>query len=571
MAMVEVTSLETRLGEELARVDPGGGYAIDPCHLSGRVGLPGDFRVRNLDRLARQGREHCQTLARRLADSPVVGAAVAVPPNVYVRVDEEALFRCVTEAVLEQGDAYLNATWGQGGHVLISFSNPNFNKPLHLGHLRNNALGAALAALVQSRGFQVTRAATASDWGRHICQAVVAYRRWGNGETPEGTGEKSDHFVGRYYRLFHERADADASLADEASTLLLAVDAGSPAEMAVHRRLVGWAEGGVFQTHQRLGSHFDTIFLESVTRDLGPKLVTQAAADGTFGQRRDGSVFIDLDQRGLGQVTLLRRDGTSVVYTQLLGLYVARQAAVSWDWFIAVNGRQWADGHEILDAVLEALGYDWAKRQEAVLHGMVRCESRALRSREGGALNVDDLLDNVSARMSQFVGTRDGEALGTGLVKWFFLRTRPVKDIDFDEGVLWRDAYREFRMVIDGVARAERLAARSVASSIAPPAFRSAARSALLLLDAAPRVIDSAAVQRSPDEVLRYLRKLFAATEDIDGPNSEACETVFWSCLAQVARQCLAVVNIDLPFPLPTLPLLDLEAQPRPKRCISTA
>ena len=531
----------------------------------------GDFKLNLREATRSSVDDECERIAVALDALDVVERALPKAPYVYLTLDASFVAETVIEAVAREGDSYGTGP-ATGRRVLVSYSNPNLNKPLHLGHLRNNLLGAALAELLAARGDDVTRAQVVSDWGRHICQAAVAYAKWGDDEAPESVGAKSDHFVGRHYVRFHEENaglsaasygdagnDGDGAgddpakattsvLDDEAAAMLVALEAGDPDAAERNRRIVAWAEAGIEATYRRIGTRFDVVFRESEARPLARRLIDAALAQGTCLRRSDGSIYADLTAQNLGEVTLVRRDGTLVAYSQLLGSYVERFERCRFDTAVIVNGQQWSSGFAVIDTLLRLLGYDWVDRHDRVHYGMVRLAEGAMASRTGLAVHVDGFLDGIADELRRRLPPRvvaslpanDIEALAVAFVKLTFLRVPQAKPLHFDAKALWEAPYECLSLVVRGLATAEARGAATVANG-----GHGSSKRLSLLVNALPALTQRAAEHRDPSKLTRHLLDLCAAVlaeaphiPDDDGIRAAAATAI---------RRSLALLNVSLP------------------------
>ena len=349
-----------------------------------------------------------------------------------------------------------------GRTIMIEYSSPNTNKPLHLGHIRNNLLGYSVAQILAANGHNVIKANLVNDRGIHICKSMVAWLRYGNGATPESTGKKGDHLVGDYYVEFdkhykaeikeliaggmsEEEAKKQAPILLEAQEMLRKWEAKDEAVRALWEKMNGWVYDGFDVTYKTLGVDFDKVYYESQTYILGKGLVEEGLAKGIFFRKDDGSVWIDLEADGLDQKLLLRGDGTSVYMTQDLGTALQRFEQNSLNGIIYVVGNEQNYHFQVLKLILKKLGYEWSDDIFHLSYGMVELPEGKMKSREGTVVDADDLCEAMIAtarEMSQELGKLDGcseeEALaissmvGLGALKYFILKVDPKKTMLFD-------------------------------------------------------------------------------------------------------------------------------------------
>ena len=348
-----------------------------------------------------------------------------------------------------------------GRRILVEFSQPNTNKPLHLGHLRNNFLGTALSNILMEVGHDVSRVNIMNDRGIHICKSMIAYERYGKGQTPESTGMKGDHFVGHYYVLFEkvykeevarlrekvgdERARKQAPIMCAAQEMLAKWESGDKAVCALWKKMNAWVFKGFDLTYKRSGTFFDKIDYESDTYLLGKEVVKEGLRGGIFQKREDGSVWIDLRDVKLGEKLLLRGNGTTVYMTQDMGLIDSRYETYHFDKHIYVVGNEQKRHFEVLFEVMRRLGRTYEDKLYHLAYGMVDLPSGKMKSREGTSVDADNLIDQMVAMakvMTESLGKgvvfgeeqarRLYDMLGIGAIKYFLLRVNPHKRLLFN-------------------------------------------------------------------------------------------------------------------------------------------
>jgi len=346
--------------------------------------------------------------------------------------------------------------------VMIEFSSPNTNKPLHLGHIRNNLLGHSIARILQATGHRVQKVNLVNDRGIHICKSMLAWKKAGQGETPESTGKKGDHLVGDYYVRYDQlyksevqklvekglektEAEASAPALQEAREMLRKWEAGDPEVRALWNTMNGWVYEGFESTYRRMGISFDKTYYESQTYQLGRELVLKGLREGVLYQKEDGSVWANLEEEGLDHKLLLRSDGTSVYMTQDIGTAHQRYEESGFSSHIYVVGNEQNYHFQVLAIVLKKLGYPWADKLYHLSYGMVELPEGKMKSREGTVVDADDLMDEmeITARlMSEELGKLEdyGEAekrqiyqqVGMGALKYFILKVDPKKNMTFN-------------------------------------------------------------------------------------------------------------------------------------------
>ena len=299
-----------------------------------------------------------------------------------------------------------------GKTVMVEYSSPNTNKPLHLGHIRNNLLGWSVSRIMEANGHRVIKVNLVNDRGIHISKSMLAWQKWGKNETPETAEKKGDHLVGDYYVLFNEKyqqqieeltrqgilreqAEKEAPVIVEAQDMLVKWEQGDPKVMDLWKKMNGWVYKGFDQTYKRLGVSFDKIYYESNTYLLGKQLVEKGLEDGVFYRNPDGSVWCDLTENGLDQKLLLRADGTSVYMTQDLGTAVSRYNESRFDTHVYVVGNEQNYHFQVLKVILKKLGYTWSDNLFHLSYGMVELPEGKMKSREGTVVDADDLMDKM--------------------------------------------------------------------------------------------------------------------------------------------------------------------------------
>lgn len=346
--------------------------------------------------------------------------------------------------------------------VVVEYSSPNTNKPLHLGHIRNNLLGFSLSRILQAGGKNVVKVNLVNDRGIHICKSMLAWQKWGNSETPESSGLKGDHLVGKYYVIFDkyykaqikelteagtpaDEAAKKAPLIVEAQQLLQKWEARDEEIIALWSMMNGWVYEGFNQTYHTLGIEFDKTYYESQTYLLGKELVEEGVRKGVFTRRPDNSVWVDLTPDGLDEKLLLRSDGTSVYMTQDMGTATQRQSEYDPEQLIYVVGNEQEYHFQVLKLVLKHLGNVWSESIYHLSYGMVELPAGKMKSREGTVVDADDLMQEMfdtSETMVRELGKLDSfdgdeanalyRILGLGALKYFMLKVDPKKNMLFN-------------------------------------------------------------------------------------------------------------------------------------------
>ncbi|QAR30609.1 arginine--tRNA ligase [Ornithobacterium rhinotracheale] len=349
-----------------------------------------------------------------------------------------------------------------GQKLMVEYSSPNTNKPLHLGHIRNNLLGYSVAEILKAAGNEVIKTQIVNDRGIHICKSMLAWQKFGNGETPKSAHTKGDHLVGKYYVAFdqayrqemkdlvakgvsEEEAKKTAPIFLEAQEMLRKWEANDPEVRQLWATMNDWVYEGFDQTYERLGVDFDEVQHESETYLLGKDLVNQGLEKGVFFKKEDGSVWIDLTSEGLDEKLVLRADGTSVYITQDLGTAVERFKNYHIDGLTYVVGNEQDYHFKVLFLILKKLGFDWAAQLHHLSYGMVDLPDGKMKSREGTVVDADDLMNEMKQTAKDIAaeaGKLDGlteaekeelyEIIGLGALKYFILKVDPKKRIMFN-------------------------------------------------------------------------------------------------------------------------------------------
>jgi len=345
---------------------------------------------------------------------------------------------------------------------MIEYSSPNTNKPLHLGHIRNNLLGYSLSRIAGSNGYRIVKTNIVNDRGIHICKSMLAWKKWGEGVTPASSGEKGDHLVGRFYVLFDkhykeelnqlqakglskEEAEKQSTLMEEAREMLRKWEAGDEEVVSLWKMMNSWVYEGFDITYKNLGVDFDIIYYESDTYSIGRDKVLEGLEKGLFYKKDDGSVWADLTDQGLDEKLLLRADGTSVYMTQDIGTAKLRFDKYKIDKMVYVVGNEQDYHFKVLSILLDKLGFEWGKDLVHFSYGMVELPEGKMKSREGTVVDADDLMEemiNTSREMSRELGKLEGyteeeaeqvyRMVALGALKYFILKVDPRKNMTFN-------------------------------------------------------------------------------------------------------------------------------------------
>ena len=479
-----------------------------------------------------------------------------------------------------------------GRTIMVEYSSPNTNKPLHLGHIRNNVLGYSVAQILKAAGNEVIKTQIINDRGIHICKSMVAWQRFGDNETPETSGLKGDHLVGKYYVVFDqkyreeqevliekgmskEEAATEAPIFKEAQELLRLWESGDQEVIRFWETMNGWVYEGFNQTYKDLGVDFDHLYYESDTYILGRDIIEEGLEKSVFFKKEDGSVWADLTDEGLDEKLVLRRDGTAVYMTQDLGTAVQRvKDHPSIDGMVYTVGNEQDYHFKVLFLLLKRLGYHWADHLFHLSYGMVDLPTGKMKSREGKVVDADDLMQEMAEtaeKISSELGKLDGftteekselyHKIGLGALKYFILKVDPKKRILFDpeasvdfqgntgpfiqythariQSILRKVESSDFKLIVESVQLHEK------------------ERELMLLLMNYPSVIRSAAEAYSPALVANYIYDLvkafnsfyqqvtILAEEDLDKRN---LRLQLCSKIAEVIGHGSALLGIEVPY-----------------------
>ena len=375
---------------------------------------------------------------------------------------QPALFASQIEEMKEVENYGFEEVTNDSPLYMVEYSSPNTNKPLHLGHIRNNLLGYSISKILEANGKRVVKTNIVNDRGIHICKSMLAWQKWGNGETPESSHLKGDHLVGNYYVLFDkhykaelkeleakgltpEEAERESTLMQEARAMLKKWEAGDEEVRALWKNMNTWVYDGFDETYRRLGVDFDKIYYESDTYLVGKREVLRGLDEGLFVKDPDGSVWADLTPEGYDRKILLRADGTSVYITQDIGTAKLRYEDYPIDQMIYVVGNEQDYHFQVLSIILDKLGYSFGKDLKHFSYGMVELPDGKMKSREGTVVDADDLMDRMidtaleasegegrAVDMSEEERQEMARKVGLGALKYFLLKVEPRKNMLFD-------------------------------------------------------------------------------------------------------------------------------------------
>jgi len=485
--------------------------------------------------------------------------------------------------------------------VMIEYSSPNTNKPLHLGHVRNNLLGWSLAQIMQANGNKVVKTNIVNDRGIHICKSMLAWLKWGNGETPESSGKKGDHLIGDYYVAFdkHYKAECDelarqyvaegmaedaakekakneAPLIKEAHAMLVKWEQNDPEVRALWRKMNEWVYAGFDETYKALGVSFDKIYYESDTYLEGKEKVEEGLQKGFFYRRDDNSVWADLTKEGLDEKLLLRSDGTSVYMTQDIGTAKLRFQDYPIDKMIYVVGNEQNYHFQVLSILLDKLGFKWGKDLVHFSYGMVELPNGKMKSREGTVVDADDLIAAMIAdarQMSDETGKNDdmteaekqetARIVGMGALKYFILKVdarknmlfNPEESIDFNgnTGPFIQYTYARIRSII---RRAEEQGLQLTVPAAGAVELNEKEISLIQKIAEYPAAVAQAGMDYSPSGIANYCYELTKAFNQFyhdysvlsaDTPEQKHLRLAISANVAKTIKNGMALLGIEVP------------------------
>ena len=529
--------------------------------------------------------EHCEAVSACNAVKGFLNLVVA--PKAWLQllddIDKAPLwgYRAPRVGEAANGDAPL---------VMIEYSSPNTNKPLHLGHVRNNLLGWSLAKIMEANGYRVVKTNIVNDRGIHICKSMLAWQKWGNGETPASSGKKGDHLIGDYYVLFdkhyreevkelvaegmdEERAKQEAPLIREAHDMLVRWEQGDEEVRSLWKMMNDWVYEGFDETYRALGVAFDKIYYESQTYLVGKKKVEEGLAKGLFFRKEDGSVWADLTDAGLDQKLLLRSDGTSVYMTQDIGTAQMRFEDYPIDKMIYVVGNEQNYHFQVLSLLLDRLGFKWGKELVHFSYGMVELPNGKMKSREGTVVDADDLvatmisdarqmsedkvnkLENISEEERQQIA----RIVGMGALKYFILKVDARKNMLFnpEESIDFNGNTGPFIQYTHARIRSILRKAQDEAPSSLANAQPNAKETALIQkLNEFPTAVEQAGKDYSPSGIANYCYELTKEFNQFyhdysilnaESDDAKALRLVIARNVAKTLKNGMALLGIEVP------------------------
>ncbi len=407
--------------------------------------------------LAKQFRKSPAEIAKKISEKitpdDVIQEVNVSGPYLNISIFPDVLFGKFCSEIISENNKYGESSVGQGTRGMVEFLSPNTNKPLHLGHLRNGALGMSISKILEATGHWVIKANLINDRGVHICKSMLAWKRWGDGSTPESEGLKGDHFVGSWYVRFAQEADKNQTIEDDVQIMLQQWEAGDPETVKCWETMNNWVYDGFAETYKNFGLEFDVFYYESDTYKMGKDVVQKGLGKNVFSKDDHDNTVFHLPVAEFGQekggeakkVTLLRPDDTSLYITQDIGASILKIEEHKLYFSIYVVGGEQEYHFKCLFQILSSLGYEWAKDCHHLSYGMVYLPEGKMKSREGKIVDADVLIAEMKKLAADEIRQRDPEGrlsddeinhrakkIGIGAIKFYLLRVRPTQSINFD-------------------------------------------------------------------------------------------------------------------------------------------
>jgi arginyl-tRNA synthetase len=395
--------------------------------------------------------EMAKKVAENMFADEIIDSLAVAGPYLNIKVKKGVLFETILGEVEKEGENFGNSKIGEGQKIMVEYLSPNTNKPLHLGHVRNGALGMAVANILATNGYEVIKGILINNRGVHICKSMLAWQKFGEGETPESSGIKGDHFVGKWYVRYALEVEKDPKMKEEVQEMLQKWEAGDRKTLDIWKMMNEWAYAGYQETWKNFGLEFDDFSYESETYKLGKDIVEEGLKKKIFYKNEKGAVIFDLSEAEFGldqdgakkKMTVVRADGTSVYLTQDLGTANMRAKKFDLDRMVYVVGSEQDFYFKVLFRVLFELGYSWAKNLYHLSYGMVILPEGKMKSREGKVVDADNLITEVENLVKAEIGKKDEEIsddeilrrarlIAIGAIKFQMLRVKPSQGIKFD-------------------------------------------------------------------------------------------------------------------------------------------
>ncbi|MCD6478181.1 MAG: arginine--tRNA ligase [Candidatus Aenigmarchaeota archaeon] len=500
----------------------------------------------------------------KISNNSFIEKSEAVGPYVNFFLNKKRFADYVVNEVRRLDDEFGHSNIGKGKKIMVEYPAPNTNKPLHLGHMRNMAIGESVSRLFEALGFKVYRVNLHNDRGIHICKSMLAYKKWGKNKVPD---KKPDHFVGDFYVLFSQKSKEDPKLEDEARDMLRKWESGDKETIALWKKLTKWVEDGFEETYKRFGVRFDKIYRESETYKKGKEMVLEGLKKGIFKRDETGAIYFDMSKYGLDKKILIRSDGTTLYITQDIYLAYLKYKEFKIDKSVYVVGNEQNYHFDVLFKILDELkklGYEFAPESYHLSYGMVFLPSGKMKSREGTVVDADDFMDEIEEMAMWEIKKRnkiDDEKLGElsrkislGAIKFFLLKYDEHKDFVFnpEESLSFEGEtgpYLQYSLV-----RAKKILEKSGSLSFKNLKFSEPEEFELVKkISEFPGIVESAGLKYKPHLLANYayeLASLFSkfyekcSVLQADEPFKSSRLALVWAFM-QTMENCLKLLGID--------------------------
>lgn len=482
-------------------------------------------------------------------------------PYLNFFLDRSELASKVLTKILKEKEKYGSLTNKQ--KTVIEFPSPNTNKPLHLGHFRNIALGQSVSNILEFSGHNVIQVNLNNDRGVHICKSMVAYDNFGNGDSPKKSKLKSDHFIGKYYVKFSQESKKNKDLEKQAQECLVKWENEDKSTRTLWEKMNDWALSGFDETYKKLGLNFKKVYFESEIYKSGKEIINKALKDKMAKKKKDGAIFMDLEKYGLGEKVLVRSDGTSIYITQDIYLAKKKQEDFKFDSSIYVSAREQDYHFKTLFKILDLLKYPWAKNLKHLSYGMVNLESGRMKSREGNVVDIDDLLESMENLAKENLEKREkisttemkkrSRAIALSAIRYYLLKVDRTKDLVFKPEESLQFEGNTGPYLLYTYARSKSILAKSKKKkSIKVKEISDSEKSLISKLSIFPEITKSAYENLAPNLLANYAFELskdfneFYHSEKVIGSENESFKLALIESFSLVLKKSLNLLEIDV-------------------------
>ncbi len=484
-------------------------------------------------------------------------------PYINFFLDRKKTAEETIRKIMKEKDRY--GSMNKKEKIVIEFPSPNTNKPLHIGHARNIVLGQSISNILNFCGNKVVVTNLNNDRGIHICKSMVAYEKFGKGNSPEKAKRKSDHFVGDYYIKFAQELQKNKNLDNEAQLCLQKWEAGDKKTLDLWKKMNSWALKGFKETYKKFGLKIDKNYFESKIYNSGKEIIREALKKGIVQKKEDGALYIDLSNEGLGEKILLRADGTSIYITQDIYLALLKKKEYNFDTSIYVSATEQNHHFRTLFAILKKLGYSWADNLLHLNYGMVNLESGRMETCEGNGVDSDDLINELKSlsleeinkrfpKLSQKEKEKRAEAISLSALRYYFLRVERIKDVVFkpEESISFEGNTGPYLLYSYARAKSILKKAKSI-KNIAKVGNQTDKEKGLILeLAKFPEIVENAYKNLAPNIIANYAYQLsqkfneFYHSSPVLGSEEEQFRLSLVSCFSQTLKNSLSLLGINV-------------------------